>query len=348
MDCIKGKQTNKSKKNANRSSNILEIIHTDICCPYMDMLGKKYFITFIDDYSRYMYVYLLYNKYEASDAFKVFKVEVENQCRKQIQIVRSDIGGEYYDRYTENGQAPSPFAKFLQEHGIVSQHTMLGSLEQNGVAKRRNRTLLDMVRSMLSNSNLPKFLWTGALKTVVYILNYVPTKAVSKTPFELWKNWKPSLRHMRIWGCPSEVQIYNPHEKKLDPRKLSGFFIGYTEMSKGYIFYCSSHSTRIVESRNAKFLENDMISGMDRFRDLIPIHDHIETQRSTSYDRLVIIHNTPQVPISVEQPIIEVPQVAENLLEDQQVQELPHNLEHTVEPQPSQVEDGPTLRRSTR
>ena len=172
-----------------------------------------------------MYVYLLHNKYEALDVFKVFKVEVENQCGKQIQIVRSDRGGEYYGRYTKNGQAPSPFAKFLQEHGIVSQHTMSGSPDLNGVAERRNRTLVDMVQSMLSNSNLPKFLWTDALKTIVYILNRVPTKAVPKTPFELWKNWKPSLRHMHVWGCPSEVRIYNPNEKKLDPRTLSGLFL---------------------------------------------------------------------------------------------------------------------------
>ena len=348
VDCIKGKQTNKSKKHANRSSNILEIIHTDICCPDMDMPGQKYFITFIDDYSRYMYVYLLHNKYEALDAFKIFKAEVENQCGKQIHIVRSDRGGEYYGRYTENGQAPGPFAKFLQEHGIVSQHTMPGSPDQNGVAERRNRTLVDMVRSMLSNSNLPQFLWTEALKTAVYILNRVPTKAVPKTPFEIWKGWKPSLRHMSVWGCPSEVRIYNPHEKKLDRRTLSGFFIGYAKTSKGYRFYYPSHSTRIVESRNAKFLENDMISGRDRFRDLIPVHNHIETQPSTSYERLVIVHHTPQVPISVEQPIIEVPQIAENLPEDQQVQELPYNLEQTVEPQAPPGADGPTLRRSTR
>ena len=132
---------------------------------------------------------------------------------------------------------------------------------------------------------------------------------------------------MRIWGCPSKVRIYNPHEKKLGPRTLSVFFIGYAEMSKGYRFYCPPHSTRIVESRNSKFLENDMISGRDRFKDLIHVHDHIETQPSTPYGRLVIVHNTPQIPISVEQPIIEVPQVVENLPEDQQVQELPHNLE---------------------
>ena len=138
VDCIKGKQTNKTKKNANRSSNILEIIHTSICCPNMDFPGKKYFITFINDYSLYMYVYLLHNKYETLDAFKVFKAEVENQCGKQIQIVRSDRGGEYCGRYIENGQAPGPFAKFLQEHGIVAQHTMSSSLDQNGVVERRN------------------------------------------------------------------------------------------------------------------------------------------------------------------------------------------------------------------
>ena len=91
VNCIKGKQTNKSKKGAKRSTNLLEIIHTDICCPDMDANSSKYFITFIDDYSRYMYLYLLRSKDEALDAFKVFKAEVENQCGKHIKIVRSDI-----------------------------------------------------------------------------------------------------------------------------------------------------------------------------------------------------------------------------------------------------------------
>ena len=182
VNCIKGKQTNKSKRDAKRSSNLLEIIHTDICCPDMDASSPKYFITFIDDYSRYMYLYMLHSKDEALNAFKVFKAEVEKQCEKQIKIVRSDRGGEYYGRYTENGQAPGPFAKFLQEHGIVAQYTTPGSPDQNGVAERRNRTLMDMVRSMRSNAKLPQFLWIDALKTAAYILNRVPTKAVSKTP----------------------------------------------------------------------------------------------------------------------------------------------------------------------
>ncbi|KAL4271284.1 hypothetical protein GQ457_13G018370 [Hibiscus cannabinus] len=153
----------------------------------MDVQGQKCFITFIDDYSRYMYLYMLHHKSEALEAFKVFKVEVEKQCGKQIKIARTDRGGEYYGRYTEDGQVPGPFAKFLQDNGIVGQYTMLGSPDQNGVAERRKRTLMDMVRSMLSGSKLPKSLWVEALKTVVYILNRVPTKAIPKTPFELFK-----------------------------------------------------------------------------------------------------------------------------------------------------------------
>ena len=114
---------------------------------------------------------------------------------------------------------------------------------------------------MLSSSNLPKSFWIEPLKMRVYILNRVPTKVVPKMPFELWTVLKTSLRHMRVWGCASKVGIYNPQEKKLDVRTISRYFIGYVERSKGYRFYCPSHSTRIVESRNAKFLENDLNSG---------------------------------------------------------------------------------------
>ncbi|RVW30282.1 Retrovirus-related Pol polyprotein from transposon TNT 1-94 [Vitis vinifera] len=325
VDCIKGKQTNKSKRSATRSSTILEIIHTDICSLDMDSHGQKYFISFIDDFSRYMYLYILHNKNEALDAFKVFKAEVEKQYGKQIKIVRSDRGGEYYGRYLEDGQSPGPFAKFLQEHGIVAQYTMPGSPDQNGVAERRNRTLLDMVRSMLSSSKLPKFLWTEALKTAVYILNRVPTKVVPKTPFELLKGWKPSLRHMRVWGCSSEVRIYNPQEKKLDPRTISGYFIGYAEKSKG-----------------------------DQFRNIVSDIDHTESQPSTSSDRLFIVHNTPQVQTGVErtidevQPVIEVPQVVDNIPVDQVDQELPNTSEQQVEPHTSSEDIGTTLRRSAR
>ena len=143
---------------------------------------------------------------------------------------------------------------------------MPGTPQQNGVAERRNRTLMEMVLSMMSYSSIPISLWGEALKTAMYILNRVPSKAVPKTPFELWTGRKPSLRHIHIWGCPVEARIYNPHEKKLDSRTISRYFIGYPDKSKEYKFYCPNHSVRIVETGNARFLENGEISGSNEPR----------------------------------------------------------------------------------
>jgi hypothetical protein len=132
---------------------------------------------------------------------------------------------------------------------------MPGTPQQNGVAERRNRMLIDMFRNMMSDSTLPKNLWSYALKIANYLLNRVPSKVVQKIPFELWTNRKPSLRHLHVWGCPAEARIYNPHEKTLDSRMISGYFLGYPEESKGYVFYCPNHSPRIVETGNARFIE---------------------------------------------------------------------------------------------
>jgi transposase InsO family protein len=116
--------------------------------------GFDSFITFTDDFSRYDYIYPIKERSETLDKFKVFKAEVENQHNIKIKIVRSDRGGEYYGRHTSYGQVPGPFVRFLQENGIVAQYSMSGDPQQNGVAKRRNLTLMDMVRSMLSYSTL--------------------------------------------------------------------------------------------------------------------------------------------------------------------------------------------------
>ena len=103
---------------------------------------------------------------------------------------------------------------------------------------------MNMVRSMLSNLVLPVSLWMYALKIVIYLLNRVPNKGVRKTHFELWTNRTPSIRHLHVWGCQTEIRIYNLQERKLDARTISGYFIGYPEKSKAYMFYCPNHSMR--------------------------------------------------------------------------------------------------------
>ena len=117
---------------------------------------------------------------------------------------------------------------------------------------------------------------------------------------------------MCVWGCSFEVRIYNPQEKKLDPRAISGYFIGYVEKSKDYRLYCPFHSTRIVESRNAKFLEYDLVSGSDQFRNIVFDFDHTESQLSTSSDKFFVVHNTPEVRTGVEQTIVEVQPITED------------------------------------
>jgi len=155
IDCIKGKFAKQIKKDgAKCSSGLLELIHTDICGPFnvRSVDGFSYFITFTDDFSCYGYIYPIWEKSEALDKFKIFKAEVENQHELKIKVVRSDRGCEYYGRHATYGQIPGPFAKFLQENGIVTQYSTPGKPQQNRVAERRNRTVMNMMRSMLSNS----------------------------------------------------------------------------------------------------------------------------------------------------------------------------------------------------
>ena len=255
IDCIKGKYVKQIKKGAKRSAGVLEIVHTDICGPFpiKSVDGYDSFITFTDDYSRYGYIYPIKKRSEALDKFKIFKAEVENQHILKIKIVRSDHGGEYYGRHTPYGQAPGPFARFLQENGIVAQYSTPGEPQQNGVAKRRNRTLMNMVRSMMSYSMLPINLWMEALKTAIHILNRAPSKSVPKTPYELWTGRKPALNYLHVWGCPAEVKVFNPNIGKLDPKTVSCHFIDYPEKSKDYRFCRPDRYTKFVETRHTVF-----------------------------------------------------------------------------------------------
>ena len=137
------------------------------------------------------------HKSESFENFKVFKNEVQNQLGKNIKILRSDRGGEYLSR---------EFIDHLRDCGIISQLTPPGTPQWNGVSERRNQTLLDMVRSMMSQSDLPISFWGYALETDAFILNRVPTKAVEKTPYEIWTGKTPNLSFLKIWGYEAYVK----------------------------------------------------------------------------------------------------------------------------------------------
>jgi hypothetical protein len=138
---------------------------------------------------------------------------------------------------------------------------MSGDPQQNRVAERCNRTLMDMVRTMLSYSTLPISLWMEALKTALHILNRVPSKSVPKTPYEMWTGRKLTLNYLHVWGCPAEAKLFNPSIGKLDLKTVSCYFIGYPDKSEGFRFYCPDRYIKIVETRHTLFLEDEVIRG---------------------------------------------------------------------------------------
>ncbi|GJV75705.1 retrotransposon protein, putative, ty1-copia subclass [Tanacetum coccineum] len=231
VSCLSGKMARKPYSHqVERAKDLLGLIHTDVCGPFriVSRQGASYFVTFTDDFSRYGYVYLLKHKHEVFETFKVFQKEVENQLGKTIKSLRSDRGGEYMSQ---------EFLDHLKEHGIIAHRTPPYTPQNNGVSERRNRTLLDMVRSMMSQTTLPKSFWDYALETAARILNMVPTKK----------------------GCEALVKcdtLIKPD--KLDPRSFRCIFIGYPKETMGYSFY-NPFENKVFVARNAEFFENDLI-----------------------------------------------------------------------------------------
>lgn len=177
--CIQAKMTKQPFPRAERNSDLLQLIHSDVCelNGLLTRGGNGYFITFIDDYSKYTYIYLMRNKDEVFDKFKLYKSLVENQKEKRIKILRSDRGGEYF---------PTAFTSFCEEHGMIHQTSDPYTPQQNGLAERKNRTLIDMVNAMLLSVKLSFNLWGEALLTTCHIHNRIPSR---KTKVSLHMNY---------------------------------------------------------------------------------------------------------------------------------------------------------------
>jgi len=190
------------------------------------------------------------HKSESFDKFKEFQSEVENQLGKKIKALRSDRGGEYLSQ---------EFDDHLKEKGILSELTPPGTPQWNGVSERRNRTLLDMVRSTMGLSDLPISFWGHALLTAALTLNRAPSKAVEKTPYELWTKKPPRLSFLKIWGC--EAYVKKLISDKLHPKSDKVYFVGYPKETKGYYFYNKSEN-KVFVARDGVFLEKEHLSKM--------------------------------------------------------------------------------------
>lgn len=281
--CLKGKLTRKPFGKATRAEFPLQLIHSDVCGPMNVRArhGAHYFITFIDDYTRYGHIYLMSHKSEALGCFRRFMNLVENQLDKRIKALRTDRGREYLS---------DEFKVLCDEKGIEHQLSIPRTPQQNGVAERRNRTLLDMMRSMMAQANLPISYWGDALLTAAYVLNRVPSKSVTFTPYELWTGRKPDLSYFRPWGCSAYIHDTSSKFGKLGPRGKQCVFVRYPEVSKGYVLVGEQENGQVteMESRDVTFIE-------DQFPKLGDIGQDFSLYEAVDFDTHGSLHSSGRI-----------------------------------------------------
>ncbi|GJU64764.1 putative ribonuclease H-like domain-containing protein [Tanacetum coccineum] len=255
--CLKGKQHRASCKSKvlNPITKPLFMLHMDLFGPTFvsSLMHKKYCLVVTDDYSRFTWVFFLTTKDETSEILKRFIKEIENLVDKKVKIIRSDNGTEFKNKVMDD---------FCREKGIKREYSVARTPQQNGVAERRNRTLIEAARTMLADSKLPTTFWAEAVSTACYVQNRVlVVKPHNKTPYELFRGFKPALSFMRPFGC--HVTILNTLDSlgKFDGKSDEGFFVGYSLSSKAFRVY-NTRTKRVEENLHIGFLENKpMIEG---------------------------------------------------------------------------------------
>ena len=212
------------------------------------LVEVRYFMSIIDDFSRKVWIYILKTKDEAFQKFKQWKKMVEVQTGKKVKHLRTDNGREFLK---------DEYKKFCLEEGLMRHTTVRYTPQQNGLAERMNKTLLERVRCMLSCANAPKKFWAEAVNTAAYLINKSPSTAIGfKTLEEMWSGAPPKYDHIRVFGCVAYAHI---KQGKLDPRAIKCMFIGYPEGVKGYkLWFSDENGSKSIISRDVTFREDEM------------------------------------------------------------------------------------------
>ncbi|KAJ3489721.1 hypothetical protein NLI96_g1948 [Meripilus lineatus] len=223
---------------------LLGLIHSDLHGPLRCQThsGFRYWITFIDDRSKFKAAIPLKAKSEAFLAFKRYRAYAMTKHNLEIGALQDDKGGEYMSK---------EFDSFCADHGIVRRHTVRNRPQQNGVAERFNRLLNESITTMLAESNLPMQFWGEALATFIHIHNRCSTSSLpNTTPFEMWEGSKPDLSHLRVWGCTAYVHVQkDKRSSSLGSHMEKCVFIGYPPGYKGWKFYNPTTRKSVISER---------------------------------------------------------------------------------------------------
>lgn len=229
-----------------------ECFHSDICGPMaVDSLGgSRDFLLFKDDASGYRNVYCVKHKSDTYEKFKEFERLIYNKFNRCMKVLRTDNGGEFCNKNMQ---------EYMKKIGIKHETTAPYTPQQNVRSQRDNRTIVESVRTMLLQKNLPHFLWAEAVNTAVYLLNMTPTsRNPSKSPHEIWTGKKPSFKHLKVFGSAASVFIPKQHRRKLDAKAKKVIFVGYQGDSTNYRLYDPS-TRKITVSRNVAFFEKETV-----------------------------------------------------------------------------------------
>ncbi|KAK2440889.1 putative mitochondrial protein [Trifolium repens] len=247
--CLLCKQARKSfvKEVAMRAKQVLAVVYNDVCGPFdtLSLGGSRYFVSFIDEFSRMMWIHLMKSKDEVLQKFKIFKLEVENQSNMKIKVLRSDGGGEYTSH---------EFMSFCELNGIKHEVVAPYTPQHNGMAERRNRTIMNMTRCMLKEKQLPHSFWGEAVVTACYVLNRCPTKQLNQVPEAIWSRSTPSVKHLRVFGCLCYKHIPDQKRKKLDDKSELMIMIGY-HTTGAYKLY-NPITKKVTSTRDVTFEED--------------------------------------------------------------------------------------------
>ena len=249
--CVLGKQKKVTfaKVGHPPKSGKLELIHSDVYGPtsVSSVGGSRYYVTFIDDCTRKVWVYFLKQKSEVFSVFKKWKAVVENETNLKIKCFRSDNGGEYNSK---------EFVDYCADQGIRMVKTVPETPQQNGVAERMNRTLNERAKSMRLHAGLPKMFWADAVNTTAYLINRGPSVPIGfKIPEEEWQGREISLKHLKVFGCVSYVKVKDSERDKLEAKSRKCTFIGYGLDDMGYRFW-DNKNKKVIRSRDVVFNES--------------------------------------------------------------------------------------------
>ncbi|GJR63862.1 putative ribonuclease H-like domain-containing protein [Tanacetum coccineum] len=208
---------------------------------------KTYCLVITDDFSRFSWTFFLRTKDETSAILKDFIRQIENQLNQKVKTIRCDNGTEFKNR---------DVIEFCGLKGIKREYSNARTPQQNGVAERKNRTLIEAARTMLADSFLPNTFWAEAVSTACYVLNRVlVTKPHNKTPYELLTGKTPIISYIRPFGCHVTILNTIDHLGKFAGKSDEGFLVGYSLQSKAFRVY-NLVTKRVEENLHINFLEN--------------------------------------------------------------------------------------------